>query len=852
VCSSDLASTAATVVDIERSRLAAIMAKNAAFSARVAGGVAAARDRFVSQRDPTQHAVQDFFLRYGFATSSVVRVSQVDKCLDCNKCQDACAARHGIARVNRDGLRLGSLAFPLSCRTCRDHPCVPACGFGAISLDEETSEIRISDRCSGCGGCAQACPNGAIFLVQVPYKAADFPEPIPASGPSGTTNVAQLFVAGDVSGAALIRFAMNEAVRAVDNFPPRRFARADNDVYDAIIVGAGPAGIAAALRCNERGLRSVVLEKDRAFSTIEAYPKNKHVMAEPRTVPLQSSLWFDDSTKEELLARWRETVARERLQIVEGAEVLRISRRGEIFDVETARGPAAAENVVVCIGNRGSPRKLGVPGETPSRVRYTLPDPDEFAGQQVLVVGGGDSAVEAALSLADVAGTEVTLSYRKGAFARTKTVNRERIFSYEASGRVRLELKSTVTRLESGHLILRTEAGEQRLENDVVFAFLGADPPTGFLRQAGIQVLEPGSAEMAKYAAGRGLRQRAVKCDHCVGFGDRACLTACPTNALVEIRPQDLFMETDAAHGAGPRRFSANSFIDGLKPRKSPLVRFGLGATGWLIALALVAIGVECFLRKMLPDQSAFAHYLRHVGRAGTVTFGPGKGFGHWLGYIGTGFMLSTLAYSLRARVKWLRGLGQQATWLTLHLWAGIIGASLVTFHSTLKMDRWVSIACVAMWFIVLTGAIGRYLFGRVHASIGTSDFVTRALERGHSHVADLRRRSRAVRALTGPEGTNGHRASGIVVVMLWEELRDRVALVWLRFFGLSEIGDRQTRQDLLVLFADWARHRRARSYLEAAKTMFRYWNWTHVILTFVMFGLAAVHIWYGFMYKAV
>jgi hypothetical protein len=351
--------------------------------------------------------------------------------------------------------------------------------------------------------------------------------------------------------------------------------------------------------------------------------------------------------------------------------------------------------------------------------------------------------------------------------------------------------------------------------------------------------------------AGRN-RQRAVKCDHCAGFADRACFRACPTGALLELSPRELFTESRPGSNESGRTFSGVAFLEGVaEHRARQTYRTARTVVATLLFLALAAVGLEAFLRRTLPEHSLEAALLQWLGSVEPVAYSSGKGFGHWLGYIGTSFMLLTFLYPLHTRLGLLKNLGAQSTWLTVHLWVGFIGATLVTYHAAFKLDRWVGLSCISMWIVVTSGAIGRYLYGKVHSGIGLANFEMESLSRSVASMVGRRRPSRAMRILT-PEREGAAKSHGLLVVMLWHELRDFAVLLWLRVAGLGDIPDRKARRPVLQFLSDRAAQQRTRCYLESAKKMLRHWNWVHIALTIIMFALAGVHIAYGFMYKAV
>ncbi len=363
---------------------------------------------------------------------------------------------------------------------------------------------------------------------------------------------------------------------------------------------------------------------------------------------------------------------------------------------------------------------------------------------------------------------------------------------------------------------------------------------------------EEGAAAAApRPAAAQKRRRRAVKCDNCAGFPDRACLTACPTGALMEILPDRVFLEEELDPSTRARRFSDGAFVSG-----APVLRQKPSSTWYnvfiaVLLVALIGVGIEAFLRATQPELSLTAHFVGWAHLDWTVTYSSGRGFGHWLGYLGTVSMLLSVLYSLRTRVKRFGHLGRQSTWLSAHLWLGFIGGTLVTYHSELKLDRWASIACILIWVILITGAVGRYLYGGLQASVGLAEFELRALRTRLQQWSPPESRSAALRTLLG-EPLAQNRRSPLLIGVFWQEVRDRALLVGLRVGGARSITDPGERRQFLHAAARWAESRRRASYYHRAEAMLRHWNIIHIVLAIVMFALAFIHIVYGFVYKVV
>lgn len=361
--------------------------------------------------------------------------------------------------------------------------CVPACPEGALGIIKGKAHLINPTICIGHGACMAACPHDAITLVFGTEKRG---VDIPQVYPDFQTNVEGIYIAGELGGMGLVAKAVGQGRQAIESICKRKGAAPQLDV---VIVGAGPAGLSAGLCALEHKLRFVLVEQEDAFGgTVYHYPRNKIVMTAPMQLPLVGKVKLGEISKEALLEFWQGVLKKTGLKINFRERMETITPQGTGFVVKTARASYTTRNVLLSIGRRGTPRKLAVPGEEQPKVVYRLIDPQQYRHQHVLVVGGGDSALEAALAVAQEPGTAVSLSYRSEAFGRVKEKNRQHLQAAEAAGKIKVLLKSNIKNIAPESVALECDGQGLEFKNDAVIVCAGGILPTPFLKELGILV----------------------------------------------------------------------------------------------------------------------------------------------------------------------------------------------------------------------------------------------------------------------------------------------------------------------------------------------------------------------------
>ncbi len=342
-----------------------------------------------------------------------------------------------------------------------------------------------ASQCIGHGACFHACPTEAISLcigtekrgVELPHVSQNF-----------ESNMPGISIAGELGGMGLIRNAVEQGKQASE-YIAKNISKNHNADYDLLVVGAGPAGISATLNAKKNKLKVICLEQDSLGGTVYTFPRSKIVMTAPMDLPLYGKVRLRETSKGELLKIWTAAIEKNNIEVAEKSKVESIDAKDNYFVVGTKEGKTySAKHVLLAIGRRGTPRKLNVVGEESEKVAYKLLEPEDISGKDIIVVGGGDSAIESAMLLMD--NNNVSISYRKDAFARLKPRNREKIHASMEQEKLKVLFNTNVAEIEKEYVTLISSKGNssKRIKNDLVFIFAGGELPSVFLNKIGLQI----------------------------------------------------------------------------------------------------------------------------------------------------------------------------------------------------------------------------------------------------------------------------------------------------------------------------------------------------------------------------
>jgi thioredoxin reductase/NAD-dependent dihydropyrimidine dehydrogenase PreA subunit len=361
--------------------------------------------------------------------------------------------------------------------------CIPACPEDAIGMIKGKAVFIDPTVCIGHGACMTSCPHGAITLV---FGTSKRGMDIPKVNPNFETNVHGIFIAGELGGMGLIRKAATQGAQAMESISK---LKGSNNALDVVIVGSGPAGLGASLTAIEQKMRYIVVEQEEALGgAIFQYPRNKIAMTAPIKLPIIGEVKMTEVSKEQLLEFWQGVIKKTGIKINYHERMEAITKTDKGFIVKTTKNTYETKAVLLALGRRGTPRKLGAPGEDLPKVVYRLIDPEQYRNMHVLVVGGGDSALEAATTIAREPGTTVSISYRSDAFGRGKQKNRDSLNELESQGKLKVMLKSAVKNITPDKVTIDYQGQLVELRNDAIIVCAGGILPTPFLKELGIIV----------------------------------------------------------------------------------------------------------------------------------------------------------------------------------------------------------------------------------------------------------------------------------------------------------------------------------------------------------------------------
>ncbi len=535
--------------------------------------------------------------------------------------------------------------------------CLKACPEGDIlGVVNGAARLIHADHCIGHGRCAAECPVDAIRLV---FGSSERGVDLPMVDEFFESSRPGVHIIGELGGMGLIRNAVAQGLQVAERLAevaPQK----DGPPTDVVIVGAGPAGLATALRLREAGRSFRVLEQGTLGGTIANYPRQKVVMTESFRVPFLGKLARKRISKEDLLSTWQRALEKADISVEEGTKVTGIEGSDGAFRVQTSRGEVEARKVVLATGRRGTPRPLGVQGEDLPKVTYRLLDAEQYDGCNVLVVGGGDAALEAAIQLADQS-ARVSISYRGPVFAKCREANRTRIGELVKAGKVQALMDSQVDLIAENEVVLTVAGAPRVLRNDFVIVNIGGELPLEFLAKLQVSLEKHFGEELKKPEKGP--------------VGDR--------RGLAREREE-----------RGARR----------------------GAHVFYLVTALLILGwltLQGWSYYRLSGADRLASPLHESLR-------PAGPWGHGIGIIATAFMLLNFLYPVRKRSRVLAGKGSIRSWLDFHMFVGFMSPLVIAFHAAFQSNNQLATGtAAALLIVVLTGIIGRFIYGLVPSAGG-------------------------------------------------------------------------------------------------------------------------------------
>ncbi len=667
--------------------------------------------------------------------------------------------------------------------------CIKVCPEGDIlGIVDGKAELIIAANCIGHSRCELECPVDAIKLV---FGTSERGLDLPEVDEFFETSRAGLHIVGELGGMGLIRNALRQGLQLGNRFKTTLKPGISKQQVHAVIVGAGPAGIATALGMQEAGLSFRLVDQGTSLGgTIANYPRQKIVMTETLDLPFFGKFGRPLISKEDLIEMLASAIKKANVKIHHGVKVEKVEGDNGNFVVQTNQGKIPCQKVVLAIGRMGTPRKLGVPGEELPKVTYLLLHPEQYAGKKVLVVGGGDSALEIAFMLSHEKGTEVSLSYRNPAFGRAKPRNKDNIEKLIAEGKVKAIMSSNVVSIHPHKVVLDVNGAKSEIANDYVVIQAGGILPTEFLQSMGIHI------------------QR-----HIGQVIEKKLKSAGGSRALKE--------EVAERH-----------------------TRIQLGT--WLTLLGTLIIGYLFYVGRnyyWLPADERVRSPLHSALR-------PGGIWGHGVGIVATIVMLSNFLLPLRKHWRRLKGRKPIRYWLTFHVFVGFMSPLVILFHAAFKANNMVAMLCYSsLVCVVATGIVGRFIYGLVPVSgeryLELAELMSR-MEQTRGTLNPLLAKIRNPQKIHGllkfvtspvPQGIGFFRA---LFAMPFDALRVRSSLLLCRPLFSSHHEYREFKRMIVRLL----QLKRQASVFRTAKKLMDSWRVVHVVLAVFLLVVIGLHIY--------
>jgi thioredoxin reductase/NAD-dependent dihydropyrimidine dehydrogenase PreA subunit len=672
--------------------------------------------------------------------------------------------------------------------------CIKVCPEGDIlGIVDGRAALVVAANCIGHSRCELECPVGAIRLV---FGTSERGIDLPEVDEFFETSRPGVHIIGELGGMGLIKNAVRQGMQLGRRFKSVVGPAAGEQVH-AVIVGAGPSGIAAALTMKEAGLSFLLVDQGTSLGgTIANYPRQKLVMTETVDLPYYGKFGRPLISKEDLMEMLAAALRKAEIKIHHGAKVTGIDGADGDFEVATERGKIKCQKVVLAVGRMGTPRKLGVPGEDLPKVTYLLLHPEQYAGKKVLVVGGGDSALEIAQMVAAEHGAEVSISYRAPAFGRAKQRNKDNIEKLIRDGRVNAIMSSNVVSIHPDKVVLDVNGAKTEIANDYVVVNVGGVLPTEFLKSLGVSI---------QRHVGQTIEKPKKK-------------TASSTSRVL----------TDE------------------RTEERQRIRLGtaLAVLGLVILAGLWFTGRNYY---WLPPAARVYSPLHKALK-------PGGVWGHGIGVVATLVMLSNFLLPLRKHWRRLKGRKPIRHWLTFHVFVGVMSPLVILFHAAFGSNNMVATLCYSSLICVVgTGLVGRFLFGLVPIAgdhyLEMTELRSR-MEQLRGSLNPLLEKVRKpqeihwlLRKATSPppEGIGFFRALFSFPV---DAFRVRMSLISCR----SLFPARHDYHDFSVMMKRLLRLKRQTAVFRTAKNVMTYWRGFHVVLAVFLVLVIVLHVataWY-------